>query len=100
MAHRLAEDPTEADDSISRGLASGAARTTRMTRRPQDPTPERTLQPVAAILAWVLPGLGHWWIGQRKRAIRVFAGMAVLGLRSPIIWGVQSGGAKKGLLLA
>ena len=61
-----------------------------MTRRSQDSTPERTLQPVAAILAWVLPGLGHWYLGQRIRAMRVFAGMAVLVLGGLFIGGVDS----------
>jgi hypothetical protein len=90
MAHRLAGAPTQADHALSTEADSGTTRTTRMTQRSQDPTPERTLQPLAAILAWVLPGLGHWWLGQRVRAIRVFAGMAVLILGGLLIGGVDS----------
>lgn len=29
-------------------------------------------------LAWALPGLGHWWLGERRRAL--LAGGTVLGL--------------------
>jgi len=47
---------------------------------------------VAAILAWLLPGLGHWWIGERRRAVILFvattvtfwAGVAVGGVRSTV----------------
>ena len=48
--------------------------------------------PAAAILAWLLPGLGHWWIGEWKRAIIFFVatgvtfwgGVAVAGVRSTV----------------
>ncbi len=48
--------------------------------------------PVAALLAWVLPGLGHWVIGERARGIIFFtvitvtfwAGIAVGGVRTTI----------------
>ena len=33
---------------------------------------------MAALLAFILPGLGHWYLGERKRAVYVFIG--VLGL--------------------
>jgi hypothetical protein len=47
---------------------------------------------LAAILAWVLPGLGHWWIGERARGIILFivvtvtfwGGAAVAGIRSTV----------------
>ncbi|MBU0717790.1 MAG: hypothetical protein KJ749_06030 [Planctomycetes bacterium] len=46
----------------------------------------------AALLAWVLPGLGHWWIGERARGVIFFivinatfwGGVAVSGLRSTV----------------
>ena len=46
----------------------------------------------AAILAWVLPGLGHFWIGERVRGVVLFivvtvtfwAGVAVAGIRSTV----------------
>ena len=47
---------------------------------------------IAAFLAWVLPGLGHWYLGHRHRAIIFFvtttvtfwAGVAIGGVRSTI----------------
>ena len=47
---------------------------------------------IAAMLAWVLPGLGHWYLGHRQRAIIFFvtttvtfwAGVAIGGVRSTI----------------
>lgn len=33
---------------------------------------------MAYLLAWAFPGLGHWWIGERRRAL--LAGGGVLGL--------------------
>lgn len=30
------------------------------------------------LLGWALPGLGHWWLGERRRA--VFVGVGVLGM--------------------
>ncbi|MCU0688619.1 MAG: hypothetical protein MUE97_02605 [Phycisphaerales bacterium] len=35
-------------------------------------------QPLAMVLAWVFPGLGHWYLGMRQRAWRIALG--VLGL--------------------
>ncbi len=54
---------------------------------------EKTLSaPAAAILGWLLPGLGHWCIGERRRAVIFFvvtgvtfwAGVAVGGVRSTV----------------
>lgn len=47
-----------------------------------------SLWPLAALLAWVLPGMGHWFIGERRRGVIVggtllamfFGGMLVGGL--------------------
>lgn len=56
-------------------------------------TPERSASaPVAAILAWMVPGLGHWLIGERRRGVIFFivitvtfwAGIAVGGVRTTI----------------
>lgn len=33
---------------------------------------------LAFVLAWALPGLGHWWVGERRRALLI--GASVLGL--------------------
>jgi Family of unknown function (DUF6677) len=48
--------------------------------------------PAAAILAWLLPGLGHWWIGDKVRAVILFCvvtttfwgGVAVGGVRTVV----------------
>jgi len=47
---------------------------------------------IAAMLAWVLPGLGHWYLGHKQRAIIFFvtttvtfwAGVAIGGVRTTI----------------
>ena len=45
--------------------------------------------PIAGVLAWALPGLGHWYIGERGRGV-IF--MAVIALT---FWsGVAIGGVK------
>lgn len=52
----------------------------------------RSSAPVAAILAWLLPGLGHWWVGERSRGVVFFVvitvtfwgGVAVGGVRTTI----------------
>lgn len=51
--------------------------------------PERSLQPLAGILAWVVPGLGHFVLGQRIRGVRIFAGMCVLILGGLLIGGID-----------
>ncbi|MCA9254303.1 MAG: hypothetical protein KDA33_01640 [Phycisphaerales bacterium] len=48
--------------------------------------------PLAALFAWLMPGLGHWWIGEKPRAIILFlvitttfwGGVAVGGVRSVV----------------
>ena len=48
--------------------------------------------PLAALLAWFLPGLGHWYIGERQRAliflvftsVTFWAGVAIGGVRSTV----------------
>ena len=62
-----------------------------MTSHDTDPNVDvRTFQPLAGILAWVVPGLGHYVIGQRVRGIRIFAGMALLILGGLFIGGVDA----------
>lgn len=46
---------------------------------PSQPTePQPPFQPVAAVLAWIFPGLGHWYLGHTRRAVLIAAG--ILGL--------------------
>jgi len=61
-----------------------------MTPPSADSTPERSLQPLAGILAWVVPGLGHFMLGQRIRSIRILAGMCVLILGGLLIGGIDA----------
>ncbi|MBA4028728.1 MAG: hypothetical protein C0475_06285 [Planctomyces sp.] len=58
--------------------AAGARSGAPVVLRQQAPAEPDDIQPVAAVLAWVLPGLGHWYLGQRRRAVLV--GSSVLGL--------------------
>lgn len=45
--------------------------------------------PIAALLAWVLPGLGYAYRGERLRAAYAFAGVAGLGAGGLLIGGVD-----------
>lgn len=58
--------------------AAGARPGTPLILRPQAQPEPDDIQPLAAVLAWVLPGLGHWYLGHRRRAGLVAA--SVLGL--------------------
>jgi hypothetical protein len=60
-----------------------------MTPSRADSASTRAFQPLAAILAWVVPGLGHWYLGQRVRALRIASGIAVLILGGLLIGGVD-----------
>ena len=48
--------------------------------------------PTAAFLSWLMPGLGHWWIGEKARGVILFvvitvtfwSGIAVGGVRTVI----------------
>lgn len=45
--------------------------------------------PFSLLLGWLLPGLGHWWIGQRRRARRIGAGVFLLFLVGLLVGGVD-----------
>lgn len=49
----------------------------------------RRLRPDAAVLAWVLPGLGHAYLGQKIRGLRIAMGMSVLILTGLFFGGVD-----------
>ncbi len=65
-------------------MARASAKTAESARRPS--------APVTATLAWLLPGLGHWWLGERTRGVVFFTiitvtfwgGIAVGGVRSTV----------------
>ncbi|MBN2561813.1 MAG: hypothetical protein JXQ75_12870 [Phycisphaerae bacterium] len=52
--------------------------------------------PLAAILAWMLPGLGHWWIGERSRGVVFFVVMTVTFWGGVAVGGVHTTVAPKG----
>jgi hypothetical protein len=53
-------------------------------------TTTRRSTSLAAALAWVLPGLGHWYLGLRGRAIVLFVTITVTFWCGVAVGGVQS----------
>jgi hypothetical protein len=51
---------------------------------------EASSSSVAGVLAWVLPGLGHWYLGHRVRAITIMVVMALTFWCGVAIGGVKS----------
>lgn len=56
------------------------------TPEPSSPAP---LQPIAAVLAWVLPGAGHFYLGHVRRALMIFAGIFGLFAGGLFIGGID-----------
>lgn len=56
-------------------------------RRPDDVKPRVNLP--AAALAWILPGLGHWVLGYKKRAAAIGAGVLSLYFAGLLVGGVD-----------
>lgn len=52
--------------------------------------PGNTFNPVAAILGWLLPGLGHIAVGERSRGLLVLSGVAFLWVTGILIGGIDS----------
>ena len=50
----------------------------------------------AAVLAWLLPGLGHWWIGERSRAVIFFVVITVTFWGGIAVGGVSTTMARSG----
>lgn len=46
--------------------------------------------PLAAVLAWLVPGLGHWYLGYRDRAIVFFVAITVTFWGGVALGGVRS----------
>lgn len=51
--------------------------------------PER-FQPVALLLAWIVPGLGHWYLGFKRRAWRITLGVVGLFMGGLLVGGIDS----------
>jgi hypothetical protein len=47
-------------------------------------------QPLAALCAWLVPGLGHYVLGLKRRAYAIFAGVSLLFLSGLLIGGIDS----------
>jgi hypothetical protein len=56
---------------------------------PHDLLPER-FQPLALLMAWLVPGLGHYYLGARRRARRIALGVFGLFLSGLLIGGIDS----------
>jgi hypothetical protein len=55
---------------------------------PTEPT--NTFNPLAALLGWIVPGLGHWVIGEKARGGLVLAGVVFLWTTGLLIGGIDS----------
>lgn len=52
--------------------------------------PKEPLQPLAAVLAFILPGLGHYSLGYTKRGVLIFAGVMGLFVTGLLVGGIDS----------
>ncbi len=50
---------------------------------------DQTFTPIAAVLAWLWPGLGHIMLGERRRGVMVMIGMLFLIIAGVLIGGVD-----------
>ncbi len=65
---------------------------TKPTLPPAKPAPSsgpEQFDPIALVLACVLPGLGHWYLGEKKRAILIATGVLGLFLGGMLIGGLD-----------
>ncbi len=60
-----------------------------MTKTRTSERPTRSSS-IAGLLAWILPGLGHWYLGHRARAITIMVVIAVTFWCGVAIGGVKS----------
>jgi len=47
-------------------------------------------QPVALLLAWLVPGLGHWYLGMRRRAWRIALGVLTMFAGGLLVGGIDA----------
>lgn len=52
--------------------------------------PRESLQPVAGVLAFVLPGAGHYYLGHKRRGVRIGLGVALLFVTGLLFGGLDS----------
>ena len=53
-------------------------------------TGQQTFNPLAAVYAWLIPGLGHWIGGERTRGALIFLGIAFLWICGLFLGGVDA----------
>lgn len=68
---------------ISVAPPMGLQKRTSILSTPNEPT----WRPMAAGLAWLAPGLGHWWIGDKARAVVLAVSISALWLGGLLIGG-------------
>jgi hypothetical protein len=51
--------------------------------------PDRQFNPMAAVLAWILPGLGHMSLGHRRRGALIMFGVLFLFIGGVLIGGID-----------
>lgn len=51
--------------------------------------PDR-FDPVALVLAYIFPGLGHWYLGEKKRAVLIASGILGLFVGGLLIGGINA----------
>lgn len=58
---------------------------------PAKPVPNvpENFDPIALILACILPGLGHWYLGEKKRAVLIASGVLGLFFGGMLIGGID-----------
>lgn len=60
-----------------------------MTRK-QATKPRKPSSSIAGLLAWVFPGLGHWYLGHRARAVTIMVALTLTFWCGVAIGGVKS----------
>ena len=55
----------------------------------RDPEDDARFSFLAPILAWVFPGLGHWYLGHRRRARLIATGIGVMYVSGLLIGGLD-----------
>lgn len=54
------------------------------------PSPPRaTWHPMGAVAAWLLPGFGHWWIGQHRHAVILGSAIGSTWLLGLLVGGID-----------
>jgi len=61
-----------------------------MTHHTIHQSADERFNPVAGVLAYLLPGLGHWYLGEAKRGLLIGAGVLWLFFGAVLIGGIDS----------